>query len=565
MDAQEGEPPFPVTFPDHGGHAGQQEFSVYDFLQENDFSQSSFVRARDSHGISNRAGELLTQALRIFNSSDMDWARRFMLSQDASADAALLTSPVQMSHASTITLSAGICETKGLLNSSANGTLRVDYLFVPAFTINDHSVGLVVERRRTGPFSAGTFSLVPGESVGKYCMNIKTAETLVFTSLNSPVVDNTHQQLSSFMHAFSGQHTDFAERLKFRPLTRVIWSGAKRQYINSTAPPCQILEELAVLCDTALLKAGKYKESMIVSNVTCELSRQACSNCAERALGMISDRGCGPIPVVQCNCKLNVSPPNSPMDFSSHDDYMQVHGGLFSGISKIVANIPGTDSCFAFEKVMNGVIKTVVDKILVRTLQKAGLKCRFGNVNLLGIAIPGASDASFLIGNDQAEEDGMSFNIDANSNFALQHNSAHVGAFQAQASHFVEPEDGHVDCVLAQESGDCVAAARNCEPNGDATSFYQDVTQSVDGLQVEPAIENRELIAKLEMRRRKNREAAARSNARRKERNDNLQKALQDVRERAAALRAREQSLRKENLQLRRLWEARTCRSALPV
>lgn len=54
-------------------------------------------------------------------------------------------------------------------------------------------------------------------------------------------------------------------------------------------------------------------------------------------------------------------------------------------------------------------------------------------------------------------------------------------------------------------------------------------------------------------RKQRNREAAQRSNARRKQKNDSLKKALKESHEKAVQLRARELSLREENLQLRKL------------
>lgn len=54
-------------------------------------------------------------------------------------------------------------------------------------------------------------------------------------------------------------------------------------------------------------------------------------------------------------------------------------------------------------------------------------------------------------------------------------------------------------------------------------------------------------------RKQRNREAAQRSNARRKMKNDTLKKVLKETHERAAQLRARELSLREENLRLRKL------------
>lgn len=470
----------------------------------------------------------------VFSLARTEWISDFLFRTDPRADAAMLSAPMQLSHAVTASIMIScVCSRGGGLDFD----LELNWLAVPSFNVGPITAGVGVEELVRGKsfFSGNASELwirwVRCNVTGKMlCIAENPAHGFVVVQYFSPL-SSTRSSRTFMRFDYNG----------FKEGIRAGGEGWTRRLTQS------------------LLVLNHVRQSRFCP--TCFAS-----------------------PTAACGCKLATKRPAHPMDFSSETQNMFLHGGDFVGDSELELVKIGVKIPFDTRSSVSGGREPSV----VARLKRWGLQNRLALLqpDPLPEVMPGVGRSlqSLGIGDSQCDVNPLEIDsllalgsnadmdiillpdcpLPCSATYAKESDSVITpspASLVGSATTSVEVPQNAPHCFEHVTPGaqtsrgvrDGAAPFGEMETERTAVSHasvpFSAPARSSARARANTAFGEREKQASLRVQ--KNREAAARSNLKRKLRNKALVGNLAAVRQAVSELTAREHQLREENMRLR--------------
>lgn len=517
----------------------------------------------------------LSRALRVLDSPDTEWIRQFMLVSDYAADLSILLSPAQLGSSCTFK-DYGCGSSLGSIKFDYGGETR--YLLVPAFSVGDYTVGIAVYGAFNCQAEMGDSddkAVIPSKisidyDYGKFCLTNSTGELLLLTSVLPTEADNSLETLAVMLSMQCRRQITVSPAMQMRSRTKVLWWAPDE--LSSDRPfPWKGRQQLIALCDTQMLLAGNYSQSLAMSVCTESMERTACAACCDKVVLSRMIDGEGTLRENACSCYRPLIRPSYPLDFGKLTPNLTSTGGNFAGLSVITIGLPGVDQ------------KVVIPAMSSLSLVFSATK--FIGEELRNVAIHGVMQVARI-----PQDAWMCSALTACSvqnNLIELTSSSDVPVFQTENDTVMQSDSANLysnHCSNTESHGDCadldlldqvslLDLSTDYFPSASPLALTSNGNDSVcegalhlsssrgtaiaiapghgeDYNAVRAAAVDTETQAKKDLRKMKNRAAAARSNAKRKEYNDSLKRNLREAKEHVTALQDRYATLQDERLEL---------------